>query len=232
MHRLYLPLILKTYAPSAALASEAAPAATGSPALDGTIIVTETVISYGYDFANRLLGVTKVVTVTVDGAPQVTTEALSSTYDALGRQVNKQTESGAVHYLYAGGQVIEERDEADGILVTYAGRLIMDRGGSRFFYQADALGSIRALADDAGSIVERVDYDPFGAPIFSGAGSESSVGNPYLFRGRRYDAESGLYVYGGRRYDPATGRYVQRGREYLGNRYTFAGNNPINHIPR
>jgi len=94
------------------------------------------------------------------------------------------------------------------------------------------VGSIRALADGAGSIVERVDYKPFGAPILSGGAGESGVGNPYPFRGRRYDAEGGLYVYGEYRYDPATGRYLQRGAGTSGNCYTFAGSNPVNRIPR
>ena len=103
----------------------------------------------------------------------------------------------------------------------------MDREGSRSFFQPDALGSTRALADDTGTITERVEYSPFGTPTFIGGESASSLDNPYLFRGRRYDGDAGLYVYGGRRYDPTTGRYVQRGAETMGNPYTFALNNPL-----
>ena len=163
---------------------------------------------------------------------QATTETVNFTYDGLGRRVSKRTESGAVRYLYAAGQVIEERDGTDGLLATYVSDLTMDRGGSRVFYQADGLGSGRALANGEGNVVERVDYDPFGRPVFGDGGSESDLGNPYLFRGRRYDTESGLYAYGRRRYDPDKGRYLQRAKGALGNRYTFAGNNPLGGIPR
>ncbi|PKO22548.1 MAG: hypothetical protein CVU38_08745, partial [Chloroflexi bacterium HGW-Chloroflexi-1] len=79
---------------------------------------------------------------------------------------------------------------------------------------------------------EHVDYEPFGAPTFSGGGQESAVGNPFLFRGHRYAAGGSFYVYGGRRYEPDTGRYLQRGQEALGNPYTFAGNNPVRSADR
>jgi len=230
--RLYLPLILRGPVPSATVRGEEAPAAASSPELNGTAVITETVISYNYDFADRLLGVTKAVTITADGNPQVTTEIVRFTYDALGRPVTRQTESGSERYLYGGGQVIEERDGTGAVLATYVGALTMERGGNRLFYQADALGSVRALTDGTGGIAERVDYELFGAPLFSGGGSESALGNPYLFRGRRYDAESELYLYGGRRHDPDTGRYLQRGEETLGNPYLFAGNNPVSDTAR
>ncbi len=86
---------------------------------------------------------------------------------------------------------------------------------------------MRGLADATGAIVERVDYDPFGAPAFSGGGQESALGNPFLFRGHRYAAGGEFYVFGSQRYEPATGRTFQRGPEALGNPYTFAGNNPV-----
>jgi RHS repeat-associated protein len=38
----------------------------------------------------------------------------------------------------------------------------------------------------------------------------SPVGNPFLFTGREWDAESGLYHYRARTYDPQTGRFNQR----------------------
>jgi len=203
-----------------------------SPVHATATTITETFIKYRYDFADRLLGVTKVVTTTTDGDVQVTTEAARFTYDALDCPVSRQAGNGTVRYLYAGDWVIEERDGADGILATYVEDLVMERGGKRFFYQADGPGSVRALADGAGSVVERVDYDPFGRPIFEGGAGSSSLDNPYLFRDLRYDAESGLYVYGGRRYEPGTGHYLQRGERSLGNPYTFAGNNPLGGVIR
>jgi RHS repeat-associated protein len=155
-----------------------------------------------------------------------------SAYDALGRQAGKRTGSETVRYIYAGGVVIEERDGGGAVRATYVRDLVMQWGSTRIFYQADVLGSVRGLADTTGTVIERVAYDPFGTPIFSGGGSASAWGNPYLFRGARYDAARVLYVYGGRRYEPATGRYLQRGDETLGNPYTFAGNNPVRSTDR
>lgn len=186
---------------------------------------TQTVIHYGYDFANRLLGVTTVVT-TPGASPQVVTDTVRFAYDAMGQRTSTQAVSGTVSYVYAHGQVIEERDGADVLTASYVPGLTLNRA-SRLWYQADALGSVRALADGTGAIVERVEYDPYGTPTCSGGGSASAYGNPYLFRGQRYDADSDLYVYGGRRYEPGAGRFLQPGSQTLGNAYTFAGNSPL-----
>jgi len=77
------------------------------------------------------------------------------------------------------------------------------------FCQLDARRRVCTLADARGVIVERVDYEAFGRPIFSGSGSSSALDNPYLWRGLRYDAVDGLYALGGLRYAPARGRNLQ-----------------------
>ena len=63
----------------------------------------------------------------------------------------------------------------------------------------------------------------------------STVGNPYLFTGRRYDPESGLYYYRQRHYDPTAGRFVQRDpmgmwhdEINVGNAHNYVGCNPVN----
>ena len=59
---------------------------------------------------------------------------------------------------------------------------------------------------------------------------QSAIGNPYLFQGARYDAETGFYYCRNRYYDPRTGRFLQRDPVWdpqnLANAYTFAGNSP------
>jgi YD repeat-containing protein len=132
------------------------------------------------------------------------------TYDALNRRVRLTAGTTAVRYLYDGDRAIEERDGSDALVASYVSRLLMERGGARSFYQPDTQGNVRALADASGSVVEGVDYEAFGGPIFGGSASASALGNPYLWRGMRYDADDGFYVLGGRRYDPARGRELQR----------------------
>lgn len=60
---------------------------------------------------------------------------------------------------------------------------------------------------------------------------QSAIGNPYLFQGARYDAETGFYYLRNRYYDPRTGRFLQRDpiwdEQNVGGWYTFVGNGPV-----
>jgi hypothetical protein len=68
--------------------------------------------------------------------------------------------------------------------------LTMERGGETYYYHRDALGSITEVTNDTGDLVERYEYNVYGAvTIFDGAGitlTASAIGNPYLFTARRY----------------------------------------------
>lgn len=97
-----------------------------------------------------------------------------------------------------------------------------------YFYHYDGLGSVIALTDSADNIIESYSYDVFGQP-----NTTSSVGNPYLFTGRRHNTETGLYYYRARYFDPYIGRFLQIDPiGYFGgvNIYTYVGNNPTNWI--
>jgi RHS repeat-associated protein len=83
--------------------------------------------------------------------------------------------------------------------------LLMEREGQTFFYHADALGSVAALADSSGNVVRSYAYDSWGRP----QGTEASgPANPFLFAGREYDVETGLYYLRARYYDPVVGRFI------------------------
>ncbi len=118
----------------------------------------------------------------------------------------------------------------------------------RFFYHADGLGSIVALSNSTGQVVERYRYDSFGQPTITGPGpdglidtpddvtlTESAYGNPYLFTSREWDPETGLYHIRSRYFDPRMGGFLQEDRiagflfnpQSL-NRYPYVENNPIN----
>jgi hypothetical protein len=189
--------------------------------------LTETLFSYHYDFSDRLVGLTRTLTVPTGAGAPVSTTAVSFAYDGFDRQVGTAAASGDRRFVYAGGRAIEERGAGGAVIASYVSLLAMNRGGTHTFYQTDATRSVRALADAAGAILERVEYDPFGTPAFSGGGQESAQGNPFLFRGHRYAAGGTFYVFGSRRYEPAVGRYSPRGEEVLGNPYSFAGSNPL-----
>jgi len=63
--------------------------------------------------------------------------------------------------------------------------------------------------------------------------STSSVGNPYMFTGRRYDSQIDKYYYRARYYDADTGRFLSPdpiGYYDSMNLYQYVTNNPLNWI--
>jgi len=120
----------------------------------------------------------------------------------------------------------------------------MITSGGSYYYHHDRQGSIVALSDSSGNIVENYQYNAFGKclvhtdPNDDGlwmtaddvTDSVSAKGNPYTFTGRRYDPETTLYYYRARMYDPGDGRFLQTDPiGYAGglNLYTYCGNNPL-----
>jgi RHS repeat-associated protein len=82
-------------------------------------------------------------------------------------------------------------------------------------YLRDELGSVVGLTNEAGAVVERYAYDPYGSAYIEDTGtgqfvSGSKYGNPFLWTGQRYDAVAGLYHFLFRSYSPRLGRWLQR----------------------
>ncbi len=86
-----------------------------------------------------------------------------------------------------------------------------DKAGD-YYYHTDGIGSITAITDKDGNIVERVKYGIYGIPtILDKDGNEiaeSTIGNTYMFQGRRYEKSLNMYYYRARHYDPTTGRFL------------------------
>jgi RHS repeat-associated protein len=175
---------------------------------------------FTYDYRNQLVS-------TSDG-----TTSADYKYDALGRRMQKLVTSGAqtdtTKYYYSGNQVIEERDGSDTVLKQYIyGNgidellIIVNFDGATqtdYYVHTNSIGSVTAITDQGGNLVERVSYDTFGMPTFTDyqtdpenptVVSNSLIGNDILFQGRRYDEEINLYYYRARYYDPIMGRFLQ-----------------------
>lgn len=168
--------------------------------------------------------------------------AVSFTYDALGRRISKTSSSGSITYYYAGDQMIEEYN-GKSLAASYVfGNNIdeilqMKRGNSVYYYHSNQLGSTMALSDKNGNVVERVAYDAYGMPSFFDSDgteiSQSRVGNNILFTGREYDPEIGLYHFRARSQHPYLGRFIQKDPlMYIDgmNDFSYVNNNPLSFI--
>ncbi len=82
--------------------------------------------------------------------------------------------------------------------------LAVEQKGRVYYYHADGLGSITALTDKKGRVVQRHEYDSFGNLKHHG----NRIKQSYTFTGREWDKEIGLYYYRARYYDPEVGRFV------------------------
>ena len=109
------------------------------------------------------------------------------------------------------------------------------------YYHLDALGSVRVVSDQAGQVVERHDYLPFGEECASGPCAANPAGtNTFKFTGKERDQESGLDYFGARYSLARTGRFMgvdpgSKGDENLfdpqrWNRYTYVRNSPLRYV--
>ena len=163
-------------------------------------LLTDGTHTYSYDFNNRLVEIDNGTTSTYK-------------YDALGRRMAKDS----TLFYYAGDQMVEE--VTNGITASYLyGNNIneaiqMRRGDSVWYYHTNHLGSVMAISNASGSMVERMEYDAYGMPSFFDANGQvimqSQIGNTILFTGREYDYASETYYYRARSMQPALGRFMQ-----------------------
>jgi RHS repeat-associated protein len=114
--------------------------------------------------------------------------------------------------------------------------------GVRYFH-LDGLGNVRVVTNQAGDIVERHDYFPFGEECVTGPCSGNTPigsGQPRHFTGKERDKETGLDYFGARYYASKIGRFTTVDPVYTWNenlldpqrwnRYSYVRNNPFKYV--
>jgi RHS repeat-associated protein len=185
--------------------------------------------AYSFDYGNRLRG---------------TTNQEWYRYDGHGRRVLnwRWTESGVLSQYSQSGQLLyDENYRASGRkaneYVYFGGSLVatrernIDTNASVIKFQhTDALGSPVAVTNQAGQVIERNDYEPYGAVI--GKPNYDGIG----YTGHVQDAATGLTYMQQRYYDSQIGRFLSidpmpadGGAGGNFNRYKYAANNPYSY---
>jgi len=164
--------------------------------------------------------------------------AAPKTYDYSGATQDRRTRAGetsftnsllGVSYSYTGA-LLPPLTPLTAWTRDDQGTLIGQRSpdGARHYYLFDGLGSVVAMTDAAGNVVNRYRYDPYGKPM-AGPGTTEAVPNPWRYAAGYRDADTGFTKFGARYYDPSMGRWTQQdpsGQD--ANPYAYVGGDPVN----
>ena len=174
--------------------------------VDGFLITkTEGADVTGYDYSLRgeLLSATLP-----DG------RIIEYVHDPLGRRIAKIVDGITVEkYLWQGlTRLLAVYDGSNSLIMRFEyadGRMpvAMTRGGATYYLTYDQVGSLRVVADGAGNVVKRIDYDSFGNII---GDTDPLFDMPFGFAGGLHDRDTGLVRFGYRDYDPDIGRWTAK----------------------
>jgi RHS repeat-associated protein len=213
-------------------------------------LLTAGSVEYSYDFDGFL-------TTKTDGT-DVTTYRYSSrgellsvnlpdgkvieyVHDPLGRRTAKKIDGVIVEkYLWQGiTRLLAVYDGSDNLLMRFERFEYADdrmpvavaTGGETYYLTYDQVGSLRVVADSAGVVVKRIDYDSFGNII---ADTDETFKVPLGFAGGLHDRDTGLVRFGFRDYDADVGRWTAKDPIFFEggdtDLYGYVLNDPVNLI--
>ena len=157
----------------------------------------------------------------------------------MARQIRKKSGTGIYHVTLRNGRIDKYQFEEG---YCQAERYVYDASQDEFtfcYYDRDHLGNIRQVTEadgsSVGSVIQTMNYYPFGAEFCDGT-ANSSV-QPYKYNGKELDMLNGLnmYDFGARLYDVAgvpmwTSIDPLCEKYYSLSPYAYCANNPIRFI--
>ena len=226
----------------------------GSAAYSGDFHFTDgasTTTEYSYDSNGNLVsdankGISSITRNEID-LPQTVTFSGGSTinyyYAADGtklREVRAVVASGSTTTTtidWCGDLVLEKVGSG----TRAAKRLRLDGGyvdlasgnSARRYFVRDHLGSVRAVVNDAGTVLETDDYYPLGGPLPTGS---NTALQPEKYQGKEWNpaASVNVYDFGARLYDPTLGRWLSQDplaeKYYPHSPYLFCAGNPMRFV--
>jgi RHS repeat-associated protein len=150
-------------------------------------------------------------------------------YDPLGRRVSVTTAAGRTYTVYDGLNPIATYDGAGNLTASYvhdgsSSKLLEETaGGASYYYLEDALGSVTALTNASGAIVDSYRYSAFG-----GVHATGTTSNAFTYIGTPTDPSTGLVYLQTRYLDPTTGRFLSEDPVADSTPYGYSLNSPTN----
>jgi RHS repeat-associated protein len=189
-------------------------------------VINDGVHSYSYDAEGRI--------VQVDGGTTA-----SYIYNENGKRARKTVGGAFTEFYYGPNGSVQSEYNGSSWPVQYihsGDRLIAEYTNSTTeFIHSDHLGSTRLVTAMDKSVVDNLDYEPFGQQA-SGASATT-----HKFTGKERDSESSLDYFGMRHYASTMGRWMVPDRVNVTedrvvnpantlNKYVYGGNNPLKYV--
>jgi RHS repeat-associated protein len=178
---------------------------------------------YTYDAENRI--------VQIDSG-----STASYAYNEMGKRIRKSTGSSLTEYYYGpnGSVQAEYNGSSFPVQYVYAGSQLLAEytNSTTEFVHGDHLGSTRLVTAVNQSIVDNLDYEPFGQ-------TSTDTIISHKFTGKERDTESGLDNFGKRYFGSSMGRFMSPDPPLLDqhiadpqswNLYSYVRNNPLSFV--
>jgi RHS repeat-associated protein len=156
-------------------------------------------------------------------------------YDALGRRVREVCNGQETLFGYSGDNLVVEKTADSTLATLHAGlsapvvRFSLTDLQNPTYLLTGKDGSVRAVMDQAGQVVETYAYTAFGETTVKQRPGYQPTGNRFGFHGHYRDPMTGLVQMRARYYAPGWGRFLTPdplGEALTGNPYAFVGNRP------